>query len=226
MIRISRNPNQSGMTLVELLIALVITGLLMTVIVGFSTDKLRDSALQGAKNDLLTNAQTGLNRVTNDIRLANSADDQNRWSDNNAPGAPGDLYSWNSSASVLILAIAAQDSSGNILFDDAHDYVSAKNNSIYYVSNGTLWRRTLAAPKTGNAATTSCPSSTANATCPADRRVLDDVSDFQVTYYDGSDQQVDPSSARSIKLQVTLTRHVYGQNITVSYTTRMVFRNG
>jgi hypothetical protein len=217
---------QDGLTIVELVIALTITTALMLVIVGFAVDKLRDSTIQSTKNDLLANAETGLTRITNDIRLANSADNANRWSDANAPGAPSNLYSWASGSSVVILATAAQDTDGNIIFDDAHDYVSAKNDTIYFVQNGTLWRRTLAAPNAGNRAKTSCPVASATSSCPADGRVLDNVSSFQAKYFDGSDTEVSPDSARSVQLTVTLLKRIYRQDISVTYTTRMVFRNG
>lgn len=218
--------NQGGLTIVELSIALTITAALMAIIVGFSVDKLEQSSLQSMQQDLLAGAETGLNRVTTDIRLATSADDNNRWDDPNAPGAPTNDFSWQSNGSTIVLAIAAQDSSGNIIFDDPHDYISAKNNIIYYLSGGTLWRRTLAASNAGNSAITTCPPSLATSSCPADKDILDNVSSFSVQYYDGNGQQVDPASAHSIQLSVQLKEHKYRQDVTANYTTRMVFRNG
>ncbi len=219
--------NQSGLTLVELLIALTLTSAIFTLIISFSVDKLTDSSKQSIRYTLLSNAETGLNRVANDIRLATSADDNNRWQDPYSPGAPGDQLSWqSSSSSTLVLAIAAVDGNNNIIFDDAHDYVSAKNNVIYYLSNGTLYRRTLAAPNTGNVAVTTCPPASATGSCPADRDVLDNVSSFSVQYYGSDGTAAAPSSAHSVQLSVTLLEHKYGQDISTQYTTRMVFRNG
>jgi Tfp pilus assembly protein PilX/type II secretory pathway component PulJ len=164
-----RKLDQRGVTLIELGIALVITAALVGIIISFAVDKQQQSAQQTIKNDLLTTAETGLNTVANDIRLSARADDNNRWQDTNAPGAPSNQLSWQSNGSTLVLATAAQDGSRNILFDDVHDYVTAKNNYVYFVSNHTLYRRTLAAPKTGNAAKTTCPASLATASCPADK---------------------------------------------------------
>lgn len=218
--------NQSGMTLIELGIALTITAALATIIIGFSVDKLEQSAIQSTKFALLSNAETGLDTMARDIRLSSAADDNNRWNDANAPGAPSNKLSWASNSTTLVLAVAAQNSSGNIIFDDAHDYVSAKNNVIYYLKNGSLYRRVLADSVSGNSARTTCPPASASSSCPADDDILDNVGSLSVQYFDGDNQQVSPSSAHAIQLSVTLKVTKYGQDTTASYTERMVFRNG
>ncbi len=218
--------DQRGLTLVELGIALMLTAAMSGIIISFAVDKQQQSSQQTIQNDLLSNAETGLNTVANDIRLSARADDNNRWQDVNAPGAPSNQLSWQSGSSTLVLAIAAQDSSHNILFDDAHDYVTTKDNYIYFVTNHTLYKRILAAPKTGNRLKTSCPASSATSSCPADRVILQNVSSFTVQYYDGDNQTVTPSNARSVQLGVQMLVHKYRQDFTTKYTTRMVFRNG
>lgn len=218
--------DQHGMTAVELLVALVLVTAISTVIVNFAIDKLRQNTQQQIKYSLLADAETGLNTVANDVRLSARADDANRWQDENAPLAPSNELSWTSDNNTLVLATAAQDSDKNILFDDAHDYVSTKNNYIYYVEGTTLYRRMLAAPVTKNSATTTCPPELATSDCPVDKVIMEDVHDFTVTYYDGASKVSTPSNARSVKLEVTLSSNRYGQDISVSYTTRMVFRNG
>ncbi len=216
----------AGLTLVELLVALILTTAISTLIVNFAIDKLQQSTLQTLQFDLLTNAETGLNRVANDVRLATSADENNRWDDNYAPAAPTDTLSWTSDSDTLVLAVAAQDISRNIIFNDAHDYVSAKNNVVYYLQNGTLYRRVLAAPNSNNAAKTTCPSASATSSCPADAAVLENVSSFTVHYYGSDGSTVVPTSAHSVQLDVTLLKHQYGRDIRADYKTRMVFRNG
>lgn len=218
--------DQSGITLVELLIALLLTTAISGLIISFSVDKLQQSSEQTVKYDLLSNAETGLNRIANDIRLATSADDNNRWSDPHAPNAPTDDFSWQSNSNTLVLAIAAQTSNHTIIFDDAHDYISAKNNVIYYLSGTSLYRRVLAATNSGNAAVTTCPPGSASASCPADADVLDNVSAFSVQYYGSDGSVATPTTAHSIQLSVTLLQHKYNHDITAQYATRMVFRNG
>jgi type II secretory pathway component PulJ len=224
--RLRQLNDESGLTIVELSIALVITAILATIMIAFSVDKLEQNAIQNTQYDLLTNAETGLDTVANDIRIANSADDNNRFPDPYAPGAPSNELSWASNSTTLVLAIAATDKSRNILWQDAHDYISYKNNIIYYLSNGTLYRRVSADPSiTGDSAIDTCPVAHATSSCPADGDILDNVSSFSIQYYNAQDQQVDPASARSVQLSVTLLVHKYNQNITSNYTTRMVFRN-
>lgn len=223
MIKLSND--QSGLTIVELLVALVITAFLTTLLIGFSVDKLEQGTLQNTKYQLLTNAETGLDTISNDIRVANSALDNNTYQDPYSPSAPTNQLSWASNSNTIVLATAAENSSGNIIFSDPTDYVSEKNNIIYYLSGTTLYRRVLAGPVANNAAITTCPPAHATASCPADSDILDNVSSFSVQYYNLQNQQVDPASARSIQLSVTLNVKKYSQNITTNYTTRMVFRN-
>lgn len=218
--------NEDGLTIIELSIALMVTAVLATIMIGFSVDKLEQSSIQSTQYNLLTNAETGLDTVANDIRIANSADDNNRYADPYAPGAPSNELSWTSNSTTLILAVAATDKSRNVLWEDAHDYISYKNNVIYYLSNGTLYRRVSIDPAaTGDSLADTCPPAHATASCPADGDILDNVSSFSVQYYNADNQQVDPASARSVQLSVTLLVHKYAQNISESYTTRMVFRN-
>lgn len=221
-----KRTDQKGMSLVELMVSLVLVTALASVIVGFAIDKIRQNTQLSIKYNLLSEAETGLNTVANDIRLSARADDANRWQDNNAPLAPTNKLSWLSDGTRIVLATAAQDASSNIIFDDVHNYVTAKDNHIYYVNNKKLYRRILAAPNSGNKAKTTCPPALATSSCPGDKIIMNNVSSFTVKYYDGANQVVTPSSARSIELGVTLSVVRYSQTISATYTTRMVFRNG
>jgi type II secretory pathway pseudopilin PulG len=218
--------NSSGMTLVELLVSMTVMVLVVTVILGFMVDSIRESAIQTKRENLLTNAHIGLDKVANDIRLSANADDHNRWLDANAPSAPTDLYSWQSDTDTLVLASSAENTTGSIIFDDPLDYITIKNNIVYYLSSHTLYRRTIAAAVSGNKAKTTCPPSSATASCPADFAVLDNVSSFSIKYLNGDDQEVAPSDARSVQISVSLLDSTFGTNITATYKTRMVFRNG
>lgn len=214
-----------GLTIVELMVTCVIVSILSVVLVAFLGNWTEQHAISQTRVNLLADAQNALDQITDKVRLSASADQNNRWEDSYAPGAPGDLLSWSSSANVLVLASAEEDSSGSIVFSDALNYTSQKNNIIYYVSNGTLYQRTLAAPDDDNAATTSCPPADATSSCPADKRMADNVSNFTVRYYDSSNAEVAPTSARSVGLSLTLTDDAYKQQVSETYETRMVFRN-
>ena len=219
--------NQQGLTIVELSIALTVTAILMTVVVAFSVDRLRQSDLQSIKYQQLTTAQTGVDQILTDVRVASNAADNNAVQDPNAPGAPANQLSWTSDSTHLVLSTAATDANHNVLWQDSLDYVSYKNNIVYFLSGTTLYRRVLAnTSASGNAAVTTCPAANATATCPADHIVLNNVQTFNVQYLNSVNDTVGPSSARSIKVTVQLQNNRYGQVISTGYSAQMVFRNG
>lgn len=214
-----------GFTLVEVVITIGLTALLMGVIITFMTNSIAQYAKTEARSSLLNEAQAGLDLIGNDIRLSGSADANNRISDDNAPNAPDDKFSWESDQDTLILATAVTNNSDEIIFADPALYISEKNNNIYYLSNGTLYKRTLSANVADNSVTTTCPPASANQTCPADKKLLSNVEIFTIKYINDQNQEVIPSNARSIELYVKLSKPQYNQPISVEYSTRMVFRN-
>lgn len=217
--------NDAGFTLVELIITMVVVGIIALTLPNFIANWLNASSLGQARSDLLSNAETALDTVNKDIRLSGAADQNNRWADPNAPSAPSDEYSWQSNSTTLVLAKAAVDSSGNIIFSDTSKYISQKDNEIYYISGSTLYRRTLSSGDSSDAAVTTCPPASATPSCPADKVIANDVSSFSIQYYDANDQQVVPNNARSVQLAITLQNKVGTETISASYNTRMVFRN-
>ena len=217
--------NHTGFTLVEALVVLVVTTAMVLVITNYMLSNTQQSILASTRDTILKETEQSLDLAANDIRLSANADQDNRWPDPNGPGGAGNQFSWQSNASTVVLATAAQDSSGNILFSDSKNYITQKNNLVYFVQNGTLYKRTIAAPVSGNSAMTSCPPASATSTCPADKELLHNVSNFTVTYLNGQNQSVTPTDARSVELSVTVNKKVFGQPQTASYTTRMVFRN-
>ncbi len=215
----------NGFTLVELMITIGLMALLMGVVLTFAMNSLVQYAKTEVRTDLLNEAQTGLDVINNDIRLSGNADLNNRISDDNAPGAPDDKLSWLSDSDTLILATATEDTNKNIIFADPALYISEKDNNVYYLDNGTLYKRTLANEVSGNSAKTTCPPPQATETCPADRKLLNNVETFQVKYFNDQNSEVTPTDARSIELFVKLQKTSYGQPLSVEYSTRMVFRN-
>ncbi len=214
-----------GFTLIETMIAMTVTAVLIGVIITFMTNSIAQYAKTGARSGLLNEAQVGLDIIGDDIRLSGNADANNRIPDDNAPNAPSDTLSWQSDQDTLVLATAVEDSNKNIIFADPVLYISEKNNNVYYLNNGSLYKRTLASNVSGNSAKTTCPASVANQNCPEDKKLLSNVQTFTVSYYDAQNQEVTPTNARSIELYVKLQKQEYGQPISVEYSTRMVFRN-
>ncbi|HVI60714.1 MAG TPA: hypothetical protein VM535_01015 [Candidatus Saccharimonadales bacterium] len=215
----------SGFTIVEALVVLVVTTAMVLVITNYMLQNILQTALATNRDTMIREVEQSLDAVANDVRLSANADQNNRWPDANSPGGSGNQYGWQSNASTLVLATSAEDSDGNIIFSDAHNYITEKNNIVYFVQNGTLYKREIAAPVNGNSAETSCPASSASASCPADKELLHNITAFSVNYLNGQDQAVTPTDARSIELSVTTSKKVFGQSVGTDYTTRMVFRN-
>ena len=219
----SLNEDQSGLTLIEVIVATAVTGILIGIIMNFMTGQMVQNAMQNARAILLLESQTALDIVNSDIKHASRVDDINRWEDPNAPGSPDDPYSWVPGDDVLILATPAKDSNGDFIYDDPFAYITHKDNIVYFVEDGTLYKRTIAGNATENDASTSCPSGGSG--CPSDMELINNVVDFHINYYDAYDQDVPPDEARSVNVSITVTDTVYGRDITESYAVRSVFRN-
>lgn len=218
-----KKPNEKGFTLIELLVVMIVMSILSFALVNFISTWIQSSSIALARANLLNEAQNALTTANNDIMLSGGVDQTNRWPDPNGPG--GNEYGWSSNSQTMILAKVATDSSGNAIFLDSSDYITQKDDEIYYLSGTTLYRRTLASNSTNDAAVTTCPPSLATSTCPPDTIIAKGVTNWLITYYGANNTVVTPSNARSIQLSITLTSPYGNQSINASYTTRMVFRN-
>lgn len=211
-----------GFTLVEVLIALTVVAILLGVIANFAITALSQSSINAARAELLGQSQIAMDRAINDIRLSAGAEQNNRWPDaNNATGP----LTWQSDASTLVLATAVVNSSNDVIFADPAKYISEKNDIIYFVKSGILYKRVLASTIANNAAKTTCPTATASTACPADRALLKNVTSFTLKYLNGDEIEVTPENARSVELTIKTATSKFKRNITSDYTTRAVFRN-
>jgi len=223
MMKRSIKNNQHGFTLVELLLVMIIMGIVGLALTNFISTWLQTSSISQARADLLNSAEIALDDVNNDIMLSGSVDPTNRWPDPNGPG--GSTLGWQSNSQTLILAKVATDSSGNPIFLDSSDYITQKDDIIYFLTGTTLYRRVLASDSSNDSAVTTCPASDATSSCPPDSIIATGVTNWSIAYYNGNNQLVSPSSARSVQLSITLSEPYGSQTISASYTTRMVFRN-
>jgi prepilin-type N-terminal cleavage/methylation domain-containing protein len=212
--------NNSGFTLVETVVAVTVVGIVLGIVSIFSISSLQQSSVETARANLLGESQIAMDRIISDVRLSAGADLNNRWPDDNNSG--GD-FAWQSSSNTLVLATAVVDNNNEIVFADPAQYISEKNNVIYFVHTGTLYKRVLAAPTISNSSETTCPTGTDN--CPADRAMLHNVTGFTVKYLNGDGQEVTPADARSVEVNIRTATQKFSQNIDSDYTTRAVFRN-
>jgi prepilin-type N-terminal cleavage/methylation domain-containing protein len=217
--------SQAGFTMVEVLVAVSVTTIMMLVITNYMMRNIQTSTMETVRATILREVQSTLDFVAADTRLSANADANNRNADVNSPSGATNPYSWASSASTLVLATAATTANHDIIFSDPANYVTTKNNIVYFVSGGTLYKRILAANVANNGTKTTCPATKITASCPGDKELLHNVKAFTVTYLDGSNNSVTPTDARSIEISLTASFTQYKQTQSASYTTRMVFRN-
>lgn len=218
----SKPLNNAGYTLVEVVITLSVIGILLGIVGNFAVSALTQTTVESVRASQLGQSQIAMDKIINDIRLSAGADIVNRWND---PNNPNGSYAWQSNANTLLLSTVVMDSSDNVIFADASKYISEKNSVIYFVKDGTLFKRTLAATVPGNVAKTTCPAAVASTACPADSVMLNDVTNFRLKYLDNNNTEVTPTDARSVELTVEAATKRFGQDIKSGYTTRAVFRN-
>lgn len=217
--------NDAGFTLVEVIVTLMVASILIAIVSNFAIDSLVRTTINNTRAELINDAQTALDVATNDMRVASGAQGNNRWGDPHAPGAPGNQYSWTSNSQRVVLASPTINTDGNVIFVDASQYISQKDDEIYFVDNGTLYKRVIAAPEASNKAKTTCPEAQASSSCPKDTALMRNVESINFKYYDNQDEEVAPADARSIEMTVNMKATKYGQDVTASYKTRAVFRN-
>lgn len=218
--------SENGFTLVETVIAISVTAILIAIVLGFMTNSIVEYALAGARADILSQAQSAVDNITAETRLSGKADLNNRWQDTHSPSSPTDNFSWTSDNDTLVLATAVEDTGGNIVFADPAQYISQKNNIVFFLQNGTLYKRIIAAADiSNNKLKTSCPKSAVSANCPEDRKLLENVNQIRFTYYDEQNQEVTPDNARSVNIYIKIERTAYNRPVSAEYSTRMVFRN-
>jgi hypothetical protein len=215
----------AGFTIVEALVSIVVTTTVVLVLTNYMLGGIQQSAIALGRDTMIKQVEQSLDLAAQDIRISANADENNRWPDPNSPGGGGNQFGWQSDDTTLVLATAAKDQSGNVIFSDPANYITEKNNIVYFVQDGTLYKRIIAAPVSGNAVVTTCPAAVASGSCPADKALLENVTGFDVTYLNGQNQSVQPTDARSIELHVTVAKEVFKQPVSADYTTRMVFRN-
>lgn len=252
-----------GFTLVELMVTMAVGSLLVVAAVGMYLTVLGQSPVVKTRNTLSTNLQSALSRINDDVRRSSNVTTYNLVPDANAPtskvgyeNVPGpetdtdDQYYWRMGESRLLLNQTPVDSSSNPIYDNVQYAVGKKNTIIYYVRDGALYRRVVAAPyPTNSVSTTTCTRVAEGGCITSDIKLVDNLKAslgagaFKLIYYDRNGNPINytvkdengadiPSYTgfpltRSIGVTIELESGPISGNQTVSIknTMRMQFRS-
>lgn len=223
--------NQAGLTMLELLIAIVVASAAFVVFSQFVATGLSSYRRQDTNLILQTNTKLAVENVAQVVREAKRVQSANSNPDDNSPGAPGNLYSWSSSTgagATLILGIPARDANNNFIYIDGQHASVYLNDIVFYLgSDDILYKRVIkntAAP--GNTAITTCPPNLATPGCPADAKVVEDIADLAITYFDSSNNVIaTPTGTEAVEVKLKQTRRIGGHTYSNEFTTIATLRN-
>lgn len=223
--------DEFGFSLLELMIATLVIGILSITVSGFYVNRLIDASRTFTQTSLQSNTKQAVDIIVRDIKSAQTVETSNRWPDANAPSAPADPYSWLSTVSnpsTLVLATPAVDASGNLLYVDLLHNVLQTNDVIYFVepAGKILYRRIVANPASGNVAKTTCPPALATPSCPVDAKVVEDVANLKVSYLDSNGASTtNPDLAGSVVFTLQQSRVKFGATYKSVLTSQATMRN-
>jgi Tfp pilus assembly protein PilE len=215
--------NQKGFTVVELTIGIGVGAILFIAFMTVITDYFILITRNNASIDMTTSSQNLLRSTVETLRVSNGVRQTNSINDPNAPSG-----GWNTSNSnfVIVISTPAVDATHNYITDpdSGGPYM---NELVYYKSGNSLMRRTLANPNaTGNTSRTTCPANLASPTCPSDVDLADFFQSMSFTLYDQDAASTnDPTKARSVGINLTMQRNMFGSLITLNNNIRATLRN-
>ena len=215
--------NIKGFTIVELNITLILLVIVNASFLAIFINFLITSSRTNTITQLTSDSQSLLRILTEELRYGSGVRQTNAINDPNAPAG-----GWNTSNTnfVIITTTLAQDSNDNFIIDPntGRPY---NNEFVYYRQDNELYKRTLVDPNaTGNKLRTSCPEALATASCPADRKLVENLNSISFTFYDQDNiVTTDPLLARSISINLVLTQDVFGNDLDFANSIRVTLRN-
>lgn len=215
--------SENGFTMVELTMTI---GLMAVLSIGFMaifTSFLVTNTRINTTIEMTSGSQILLRTMVEELRYGAGVRQTNTITDPNGPGA-----GWNTGNVnfVIITAVPASDSSNNYIMDTSTG-APYMNEFVYFKQGSTLYKRTLAHPgASGNRLRTSCPENIASSSCPADRKLVENLSTMAFVLYDQDNYETsDTALARSIKINLTLSKDTFGNPITYDNSIRITLRN-
>lgn len=214
-------PND-GFTVVELLIALVVIGILLIPVLGIVTgyyfDTLRSMRVAEMQAELRASTQT----ISEEMKLSAGIIPQNTLSDANAPSGG---WQTNNANQILVAQFPALRQDGTIILDTPNK--PYYNEVVYYLKDGNAYMRTIRNPSaSGNVTQTTCPSALATSSCRADRVLLQNVLDMSFTLFDRSGNTVsNPATSYSIEQRFSVSMSMANTGVTLDDKVTSYFRN-
>ncbi len=208
----SRASIQTGFTVVELLVVMILTMFFSGMVITFAIDYWGSEASLQNSNETLITRQTAGDILRMDLEQATGLIIQNSIADPNTevsdPSNASGSY-WialhavpstitmpaaTAAAPVFYFASPSTDTSHNLIMNGTQPYY---DEFILYLdgSSKELLLRTLVNPSaTGDRLQTTCPAAIASAGCPGDRIVAEDVSSVATKYFSKSGNEINYES--------------------------------
>lgn len=214
-----------GFTIVELILVIAISGILIVSLVSFISSMTKQFGITSARNAQTTQLSLATDRLDNDIKGATAVLNYSPVDPSGPSGMP-----WQTSTNRLVLSTAARDSSDEPI-PGSNGY--ATDTIIYYLKDGSLYRRLLPANYAGNRYTPKNCSATPSGGCASDTKITDNVQSITFFYYakdtGASLTPVTPPIATgnvtTVKFKLTLTRQQSGQTISTESNTTSLLGN-
>lgn len=229
---------QRGFTLVEILVIAPVVMITIVITISFLFNLYGQLIQYGAKINLQSDAQTILFGLQDDLSFSK---DFGTTKDTSLTDvyAPGGGWIYNSNPKTLILLSPAATANHRnparepvyinqlgctpgVTLETMQENTLAVNNIIYFVSGTNLYKRILSPPTGTSMCGTpylkqTCPSANATTTCLKDILLSNNVSSFDVTYYDSSNTAItDPTTADKVKVDITLSIKAFSENVYAS----------
>jgi type II secretory pathway pseudopilin PulG len=215
--------NQRGFTVTELIISIVVFNILIVGVFFLFTDFFATVVRSEVSAQITIDSQNILRDIVEEIRVGSSVEDTAVNPDSNAPSG-----GWNTSEAdvVIIIDTPAIDNSNEYIIDPVTG-LPYSNELVYFANGSMLFKRTIVDPAaSGNVELTSCPEASASSSCPPDLLLTRDFDSLTFTFFDQDNAiTVDPSLARSVEMNINLSRDTFGDPILAVNTTQVSFRN-
>lgn len=215
--------NQSGVGLLEVLLAMAIASVLGTVLLSISLNYIASVMTSKVTAELAIESNFAMQNIIEDIRLADGIAPINTITDANAPAGG---WTTNDTGNVLIINSPATTPTNDIIYDPSTG-LPYRNQIVYFVSGTKLYKRILKNPDApGNEAQTTCPAELMTSTCPGDRQYSSFTQDISFIFYDNNNAvTTNPANTRSVKMTASLSRKAFGRTLVSTNTVQATQRN-